>query len=90
MDSEFYAMLAVSFSESVDRTSRAMFEERLTQLGWRKLLEGAYGLEFEPRSRLTRADTVSLHLKLACEFARIPADQRQAVVHFGDDEPARV
>ena len=90
MDREFYAMLVVGFSDSVDRTSCAMFAERLTQLGWRKLTDAAWTLEFEPRSRVTRADTVALHLKLASEFARIPADQRQAFVQFGDDEPARI
>jgi hypothetical protein len=90
MDREFYAMLVVGFSEGVDRTSRAMFDERLAQLGWRKLTDAAWTLEFEPRSRVTRADTVALHLKLATEYARIEAGQRHAAVHFGDDEPARM
>lgn len=83
-------MLVVGFSDGVDRTSRAMFEERLTQLGWRKLTDVAWTLEFEPRSRVTCAHTVALHLKLATEFARIEASQRQAFVQFGDDGPAPV
>lgn len=90
MDTGSHALLLLAFNDDVDRTSRAMFEQRLNELGWRNVagLGNTYTLEFEPRSVTTRRDTVASHLKLAAEYARIVASQRQAAVHFGDSEPA--
>lgn len=87
--SDFVAMLVVQL-DGVDRVSTEMFASRMKDLGWTPHLPGAWTLEFEARSKHSRADTVKGHLDLACQFARITREQVRAMVHFGDDDPMAV
>ena len=86
---DIIAMLVIEVDDSVDKISRAMFTERLTELGWKQdaRIASVWTLEFEPRSRTTMRDTTRKHIELACQFARIETTQLRAIAHYGEEEP---
>lgn len=87
MMNDFYAVVVVDFAEAVDRTSRAMFAERMAEHDWEPTAPNAWSATFEARSRHGREQSVRNMVQLAAAFARIEAGQFKATVLFSDDEP---